>query len=255
MIGKENDKKRIYKGVLARNLKASLVQFIKSEFPSFGGERVVGFFVEELLKMIDEMAILKDRLQVGQMLWYALDKDTRVTSKYARYKPVILTLVHEDDIKAQCEGKSQMEITSNGIARICQEAYKQGTVLSMRDISLILSRALGNVSHLRSLYEKKHKRVIPHQGSEHDMGRTLTHKAFILSKIIQEGRDPHQAAREVNHSQRAVDIYLKDYRRVKWCLEQNKSLEEIHLITNLSKSLIKEYEKLIKKEESSCHMA
>lgn len=66
-----NQKKRKYQGARNRNLKSALINFILTEFPNFGGPKTVGFFVDELMKMLDGLLITKDKLQVGQMLWSA----------------------------------------------------------------------------------------------------------------------------------------------------------------------------------------
>jgi len=236
-----NQKQRKYQGARNRNLKSALINFILTEFPNFGGPKTVGFFVDELMKMLDNLLITKDKLQVGQMLWYALDKNTRITSKYPKFKPIILTVVAAGDIEAHCQNVSQRKIASKVIARLCKEAYKQGTVLSMRDLSLIYCRSTGYISEMRIDYEEKNQVVLPHQGSEHDMGSTTTHKAIIVRKAVKEQKDPLDVAKETNHSQRAVDIYLKDFYRVKWCLENHRTLNETCIITGLSPNLVKQY--------------
>lgn len=152
-----------------------------------------------------------------------------------------------EDIEAHCQGVPQREIASKVIARLHKEAYKQETVLSTRDLSLIYCRSTGYISKMRIDYEKKNQVVLPHQGSEHDMGSTTTHKAIIVRKAVKEQKDPLDVAKETNHSQRAVDIYLctaffeKDFYRVKWCLENHKTLNETCIITGLSPNLVKQY--------------
>lgn len=230
-----------------RNLRSALINFIQTEFPSFGGPKVISFFVEELFSLLQKLTITKDKIQIGQILWFALDKNTRITSKNPRFKPIILTLVHQDDIIAHCNNKSQQEISANVIARLFKESFSQGALLSVRDISLILSMTNSYVSRLRVKYERENNTIVPHQGSEHDMGSTISHKSIIVHKVVKEKKDPLTVAREVNHSQRAVDRYLKDFYRVKFCKENNKTIEETTLITNLSKQLIKEYWQLIDK--------
>lgn len=242
-----NPGKKQYSTALSRNLRSALINFIQTEFPSFGGPKVISFFVEELLKLLQKLTITKDKIQIGQILWLALDKNNRVTAKNPRFKPIILTLVHQDDIIAHCNNKSQREITTKVIAWLFKEAFSQGTLLSVRDISLILSKDNSYISRLRVKYEKENNTIVPHQGSEHDMGSTVSHKSIIIHKVIRENKDPLTVAREVNHSQRAVDRYLKDFYRTKLCKENNKSLEETALITNLSKQLIKEYWQLTDK--------
>jgi len=86
---------------------------------------------------------------------------------------------------------------------------------------------------------------LPHTGLLHDIGSGISHKALILRKIILEKKDPADVARETNHSQKAVDRYLNDYHRVKTAYMHNPDIEYIHLVTNLSKYLIKQYVEII----------
>ena len=52
-------------------------------------------------------------------------------------------------------------------------------------------------------------------------------------------------ARETHHSPSAVDRYLGDFDRVRFCLKKGLSVEETSFITQLSKSLVVEYADLI----------
>jgi hypothetical protein len=49
-------------------------------------------------------------------------------------------------------------------------------------------------------------------------------------------------ARETNHSQRAVDRYIRDFNRVGTLIEDNKNLEFIHLAANIAKPVILQYQ-------------
>jgi len=136
-------------------------------------------------------------------------------------------------------------ITRRAIARIIHEAYAQGGILSTRDISLLVLRDPSTVSALRIQYEKEHNCKLPHTGLLHDIGSGVSHKALILRKVVIEKKDPAAVARETNHSQKSVDRYLYDYHRVKTVYEQNQDIEYIHLVTALSKHLIKQYLEII----------
>jgi hypothetical protein len=57
-------------------------------------------------------------------------------------------------------------------------------------------------------------------------------------------KETNTIARETNHTQRAVDHYIKDYNRVKILLDDNKDLEFIHLETKIAKPVIKQYQEI-----------
>ncbi len=81
------------------------------------------------------------------------------------------------------------------------------------------------------------------------MGSSVSHKTIIIRKVILEKKDPADVARECNHSQAAVDHYLKDYHRVKTLHGLGQNLDFIHLVTQIAKHVIVQYINLIKQEE------
>ena len=127
------------------------------------------------------------------------------------------------------------------MARIIKQAYKQGGILSMRDISLILADRASYLSSLRIEYEKENKTTLPHTGVIHDMGSTITHKVMIVYKHVVEKKATNIVALETNHSQKAVDHYINDYYRVKTLVDDNKKIDFIHLATKIAKPVIYQY--------------
>ncbi|MBW2118577.1 MAG: DUF1670 domain-containing protein [Deltaproteobacteria bacterium] len=237
-----------YNSARQRFLKAVIENFFAREFPRFFGPVIRQKVAEQLLSIFEDLHPPSSRLKPGQILWNALNKDTRATSEKRSYVPVVLSLVTPEDIELLANGTPVSTITRTAIARIIQEAYAQGGILSTRDIGLLILRDPSTVSALRIQYEKEHKCQLPHTGLLHDIGSGVSHKALILRKVIIEKKDPAAVARETNHSQKAVDRYLYDYHRVKTVYEQNQDIEYIHRVTALSKYLIKQYVEVIKHE-------
>jgi len=75
------------------------------------------------------------------------------------------------------------QIMEQAIARIIQEAYAQGGLLSMRDIGLLSWRYSGAISPYRKKYETEHDVTLPHTGSLQDMGSCISHKSMIIRKL------------------------------------------------------------------------
>jgi len=130
-------------------------------------------------------------------------------------------------------------------------ARKFPRILSSRDLGLLTLREPTQVSKIRKSYEAQYSCALPHTGALHDMGSCVSHKTTIIKKVIFERRDPAHVARECNHSQAAVDRYLKDYHRVKTLYRLNKDLDFIHLATQIAKHVIAQYIQLIHQEEVS----
>jgi len=244
MIQKPSSAKH-YQSAHDRFLKPAIVNFFEREFCGMFGPVVRENIASALIDLFNSLCPESSRLKPGQILWNALDKRTRADRQNRQYKPVILSLVTDDDVSMFEKGSSVSMIRKNVIARIIREAYQQGAVLSTRDLSLLLVSNSAYLSQLRIEYEKEYKTILPHTGVIHDMGTTLTHKRLIIYKHIVEKKDPAVVARETNHSQIAVDKYIKDFHRVKTLVNDNKNPEFIHHTTNMSRNVINQYLQII----------
>jgi len=234
-----------YSSAHDRFLKPAIVNFFEREFCGMFGPVVRENIADALIDLFNSLCPESSRLKPGQIVWNALDKRTRADSEKRRYKPVILSLVTDDEVSMFEKGSSVSTIRKNVMARMIKEAYQQGAVLSTRDLSLLLVFSASALSHQRIEYEKEHNTVLPHTGVIHDMGTTLTHKRIIIYKHVVEKKDPSIVARETNHSQLAVDKYLKDFNRVKTLVNDNKDINFIHHTTNISRQVIQQYLQII----------
>ncbi len=116
----------------------------------------------------------------------------------------------------------------------------------MRDTSLLLCASDSYASTLRKGYEEKYNVDLPHTGTLQDVGSCITHKYQIIYKCVVEKKDPLIAAKETNHTVKAVDRYLKDFKGVKTLYLDNKYENYIHIATDLSLGLIAQYISIIK---------
>ena len=244
MIQAESSVKH-YSSAHDRFLKPAVVNFFEREFCGMFGPVVRENIADALIDLFNSLCPESSRLKPGQIVWNALDKRTRADSEKRRYKPVILSLITDDEVSMFEKGSSVSTIRKNVMARMIKEAYQQGAVLSTRDLSLLLIFTASALSHERIEYEKEHNTVLPHTGVIHDMGTTLTHKRIIIYKHVVEKKDPSIVARETNHSQLAVDKYLKDFNRVKTLVNDNKDINFIHHTTNISRQVIQQYLQII----------
>jgi hypothetical protein len=234
-----------YSSAHDRFLKPAIVNFFEREFCGMFGPVVRENIADALIDLFNSLCPESSRLKPGQIVWNALDKRTRADSKNRRYKPVALSLVTDDEVSMFEKGTSVSITRKIVMARMIREAYQQGAVLSTRDLSLLLVSSSSYLSQLRIEYEREHKTILPHTGVIHDMGTTLTHKRIIIYKYVVEKKDPSIVARETNHSQPAVDKYLKDFNRVKTLVNDNKDINFIHHTTNIARPVIKQYLQII----------
>jgi len=236
-----------YSSAHDRFLKPAIVNFFEREFCGMFGPVVRENIADALIDLFNSLCPESSRLEPGQIVWNALDKRTRADSQKRRYKPVILSLVTDDEVSLFEKGNPVSTIRKNVMARMIREAYQQGAVLSTRDLSLLLVSSSAYLSQQRIEYEKDNKTILPHTGVIHDMGTTLTHKRLIIYKHIVEKKDPSVVARETNHSQKAVDKYIKDFHRVKTLVNDKKDTQFIHQTTNMSRNVINQYLQIINK--------
>jgi len=234
-----------YSSAHDRFLKPAIVNFFEREFCGMFGPVVRENIADALIRLFNSTCPESSRLKPGQVIWNALDKQTRGDSDKRRYQPVILTLVDDNDVMMFEKGSSIKTIRKNVIARMIREAYTQDAVLSTRDLSLLLVNDASYISHNRIEYEKEKQKVLPHAGVIHDMGSTVTHKRIIVYKYVVEKKDPSVISRETNHSQPAVDRYIKDFNRVKTLLRDNKDIDFIHHTTNIAKPVVNQYLQII----------
>ena len=232
-----------YRSAHDRFFKPMIVNFLVHEL-RYLGPITAANVADELIRIFEESVPQTDRLKHGQMLWNALDKNTRGDSKKRKYKSVILSVVTDQEVTMFEKGISVIEIRKQIIARIMREAYQQGGILSTRDVGLILATHSSAISQARSQYETENQTVLPHPGVLHDMGSTITHKPMIVYKYVVEKKATNIIALETNHSQRAVDHYIRDFNRVKTLLDDNKDLKFIHMATRIAKPVIKQYQNI-----------
>lgn len=230
---------------------AAFDRFLKQNVPQVGGPEVRQLVVDKIIKLFDMYTVPTDHLKPGQMLWVAVDKNTRADSKKVRYRPVVLTMITLPEINdLVAEKVTPAQQLQGTIARILKESYEQGALLSMRDLALIFKRSPGVMSNIRQQYEKKTDEVLPTPATLQDMGSGVTHKALILKKILVEKKDMVKVRQETHHTQQAIDRYVKSYRRVEMLLDDKKSNLYIAKVTGLSPFVILQYEQVYKETKS-----
>ena len=230
-----------YNSAKERFLKQMIAGFFTSELPRLFGPTLRDKLAGEIMKLVLKAMPEKKHVRPGQIVWNAIDTRTRPDSPNRRFVPVILTIIDEKDIERLTKGQPMQQIAQNAIARVTQEAHKQGGLLSMRDIGLFSWRQGADISKKRKAYEKDHETVLPHTGSLQDMGTCISHKTTIVRKVVAEKKDPLQVASETNHTLKAVENYVKDFRRVQICYKNKQDLDFITQATGMTKYLVKQY--------------
>ena len=235
-----------YNSAKHRFLKQSINDFFSRELPKLFGPKMREKLASELVDLVTKVMPEKEHVKPGQMVWNAVDINTRADSRNPKFVPVVLTLIDEKDIEMLINGTKMSVIAENAVARIHKETYAQHALISQRDIGLFSWRLGSDISKKRKAYEKRTDTILPNVGTLHDVGTCISHKTVIIRKIIVENKDIIRVSRETNHSLKAVENYIKDFRRVETCYNKSDNIEFIALVTGLSKFLIKQYLDIIK---------
>lgn len=250
-------REELYAPQEAKTFRNVLTQFMLREFPRLGGPWVVSHFVDKLMALFDSHHLRDTRVQPGQIVWMAVAADEtagyRKPMSHTRQVPVVLTLVEPDDIASFKQGARRHEVLQQAIARVAGEAYDQGGVLSIIDLSLLLARSRSTISKMIKRYENRTQQVVPRRGTIHDMG-SVSHKRIICYKAFVQGKPTHIIARETYHTPLAVDNYLLDFARVYFAVHQRGlSPEEAAFTLRRSLRLVRTYLNLIEEFGLSQH--
>jgi hypothetical protein len=243
--------KQVYGRLQEKTLKNSLILHLMENYGYQSKPKVAEALIIDLLSIQAESS--KDALELkpGQMVWPAVLKTEKhgngKTLAKTKPKQVILSVVADSDILDYSRGIKTSRILAKRIARIVNEAYHQGGVLSQADIALIFNLSQVKVSKLVLKYQKEKEVMLPIRGVVHDIGRSITHKVKIIN-IYTQNYSTKDIARATSHAPSSVDRYIRDFQRVKILCGRGMILSEIAYITSLSENLVTEYIKIVKEQ-------
>lgn len=234
-----------YSPQLDRNLRTRLVNRFRDKYRFMGGEEIIQFIVDDILDLVEQEYRSMDVMRKGQILWDGVAvKQKRkpgraLNMKETRTKPIVLSLITEEDIGKLKDGGSFRELRKDALERLTREAFEQGTVLNQVDLGLLLtSSPRTQHRYIRELEEERHIQL-PTRGRIHDLGPGVTHKKAIV-RMLMEKYSVLEVSRRTSHSTEAVERYHRDYNRVEM-LESKLTPEEIAFVTGMSKRLVNEY--------------
>ena len=202
---------------------------LQTEFPGVFGPAITRLFADQIGAIVDRFQPPRTRFQMGQALWTAVAvddppargkriEDTRLVS-------IILDLVTAHDIDAAVTAGLRVRTRHDKVVRLFRQAYDQGAVLGLHDVSLLTNLSINAISRIVRMHEKQSGETVPRRGTIHDMGRSVTHKAVICYKRLVEGKPTSQVAQETFHSPKEVEYYVQTFRRIQLCRDSGMSEE------------------------------
>jgi len=131
---------------------------------------------------------LKSELFPGQVVWSGIAiSDRQQHEKSTRYRkqiPLVLTLQKENEKGTPISLDEVNRIHKKQIARMCVEAYLQGSVLTLTDLHILIFRSVASISTMVTEYMLDNKVILPTAGTVKDAGRTMTHKNLVIDYRI-----------------------------------------------------------------------
>lgn len=231
--------------LLDRTLQQALAHRMATEFPRLGGPRTLNLYAQMILEVLEQHLRSRESVTHGQALWMAVSlHDPPARGKRmanTELRPVVLDLSTPEDIQAILARQSPTDRLQRKALRLCQQAHQQGALLGNCDLAELLNVDPRKVSHLLTQHERQQGTVVPRRATLHDLGSGLTHKRIICWKRYAQGKAPDQIARETYHSLEAVDHYLAQFDRVRCCLRQNLSPQQIAYTLDCSLGLVQQY--------------
>ena len=243
--------KAVYGPMCYKNFAGSLESFFAVECPNLGGPRTREVLVRAIVDMVHKFYPETTHMRQGQILWTTVDKNEK--SSYgkkirdSRLTQVILDLVRTNDIKERSEGKKLRDIKQDAAVRLFRQAYEQGGCMTNAEVAVLLKISAPTVSKYVREWENVHNRLVPRRGTIHDMGRSLTHKVEIITKLFHEGKSVEKVSRETYHSHEAINRYISNFKQVLLCRRKLLSVKEVAFAVKISEKLVLEYYDLIDK--------
>lgn len=228
-----------------KTLRNAVAHRIRKEFPRLGGPRIVDQCAGLILEVVEQHIRPREHLMHGQVLWMAVSLDDpparRKRIQDTKLIPVVLDVSTPNDVQARLDRLPAGQRLQQKAIRLCEQAHQQGGLLSNCDLSEILNASESRIAQLLVKAQKESGQMIPRRATLHDVGTGLTHKRIICWKRYAEGKSADVVARETYHSLEAVDRYLSQFDRVRYCREQGMSQEKAAYMLDCSVSLVKEY--------------
>jgi len=235
-----------------KGIESAIKHLLTDEYKFLGGERVQEMLAKDIVQLFRRYTRDPWSLDVGQTLWFAVDKDEKPgpakTLVKMRITPVVLSVTHDEDKVLRANGCSHKEVRRFKVARILKEAYSQNGVLSQSDVSELLGVSAGTIGKDIREYQDENAVILPYRGTIHDIGPSLTHKKVIISLFLQNVPTP-DISRKTCHTEEACDRYIKAFKRVKTLYGRMSPLE-ISRTLEMSERLVNEYIALIEEKES-----
>jgi hypothetical protein len=206
--------------------------------------------IDRILETIDAFVTPASLVKPGQMLWMAVANDGKKhlfkSMKDTPQVPVVLDLVTDHDLQALADSQDLMVLRRQRHTRLLDQAYDQGGALAHTDLRAITLSSEGQVAIDIAHVQRTEARLLPHRGTVHDVGPTLSHKVQV-ARLLEAGYLEPEIGRKLSptHDLRSVERYAQTYKNVIKLLERGFAPTEISGILSISRRLVGAYIEIV----------
>jgi hypothetical protein len=249
--------KLVYGPLSQKTLHSALKRELLTNFGFENMALVADLLIDRFLTIVDEFSVVPGRLQPYQTMVIGVDKREKfgygTSISEVKLRPAVVSLITPEELLELAEGALLRAMQPRIAARIIEEAYAQGAVLTLSTIGLLFGVSKTTIGGWIKRYQEEHpEETLHYAGIVFDMGRAQTHKGAILT-LYYQGLLTQEISRRTSHDPHRVDKYIKDHQRVVAAHKADHSFDEICLLTGLSPGLVREHldwhRQLINKED------
>lgn len=229
-----------------KTLEAVLLTLFVDEFGYANKVIFAEAMIQRLLETLETFMQPRSWLKPGQLLWMAVANDG---SKHANRPmceipqvPVVLDVITQDDLQRLADGEKFIEVRRRRHARLLDQAFEQGGVLSQGDLASITLVSRPVIGLDIAYFQKSEHRLLPYRGPVQDVGPTITHKVEAI-RLFEAGHLEPEICQLLSptHTLEGVENYTQSYKNVLKLLRRGFSPLEISGILSMSKQLVMAY--------------
>jgi hypothetical protein len=178
----------------------------------------------------------------GEVVVFAIDAREGARAKLSEASLVPVRLSFFTDADARLGPKSEVrtrvsEMKFARIERFAKEARAQGALLTLPDLAVLLGIHVDTVRHHLLQHPDV---VVPTRGRMRDIGRGVTHKAWIVELYLQM-HSVTEIVERTQHSYESVEAYLRDFVRIMTLADRGLNRVMIRRVSGRSLSLVNAY--------------
>ncbi|MFC2141219.1 DUF1670 domain-containing protein, partial [Acidobacteriota bacterium] len=187
----------------------------------------------------------------GETVFLAIGSEEGPRTRLSEGKVIAVCLeyFHSDDVKKGPCGSHKNRVRDLKFSRILRyatQARKQGALLSLADLAMLMGIGVDSIRRLLRLNKQI---VVPTRGLIKDIGRGVSHKCHIVELYLQLYTETEIMER-TGHSYESIEAYLKEFARVVALASQGLNAVMIRRVTGRSMALVNCYLEIYRKYDN-----